>query len=208
MIATSFDVSLRDDFSTRSATQTRWTTARVNFFLLSVWFFVTSPFHFRPTRMYHRYIRHHRHWIKRVFGGGQHLLTGFNTASTLFRVGAVSSFEIVPWKSVCCQQTTPLTAKSISARLFSSPPKSSSFAVPTMGTDDHNRDGSAGTSTEEKSLYSGYEKWVRRLYATNMFHPVKLGLDNMKQLHQLLGNPMDDVSTGCVNFSSCCWSSL
>jgi hypothetical protein len=26
-----------------------------------------------------------------------------------------------------------------------------------------------------------------------MFHPVKLGLDNMRKLHQLLGNPMDDV---------------
>lgn len=65
----------------------------------------------------------------------------------------------------------------------------SSFAVPAMGTDTDN-DGSIATTE-----YTGYEKWVRRLYATNMFHPVKLGLENMHLLHKLLGNPMDDVST-------------
>jgi hypothetical protein len=64
-----------------------------------------------------------------------------------------------------------------------------------MGTDQddtttHAADGAGNSSTPQ---YSGYEKWVRRLYATNMFHPVKLGLDNMRQLHQLLGSPMDDV---------------
>jgi dihydrofolate synthase / folylpolyglutamate synthase len=41
--------------------------------------------------------------------------------------------------------------------------------------------------------HTDYEHWVRRLYATNMFHPVKLGLQNMKQLHSLLGNPMDQM---------------
>ena len=66
--------------------------------------------------------------------------------------------------------------------------KSSSFAVPDMGTGVDN-DGSNATSE-----YTGYEKWVRRLYATNMFHPVKLGLENMHMLHKLLGSPMDDVS--------------
>jgi dihydrofolate synthase / folylpolyglutamate synthase len=41
--------------------------------------------------------------------------------------------------------------------------------------------------------YSAYEIWVRRLYATNMFHPVKLGLTNIQELHALLGNPVDKV---------------
>jgi hypothetical protein len=41
--------------------------------------------------------------------------------------------------------------------------------------------------------YSDYEKWVRRLYMTNLFHPVKMGLSNMQQLHDIMGNPMDDV---------------
>jgi hypothetical protein len=58
-----------------------------------------------------------------------------------------------------------------------------------MGTDIDNDD---STFTDG---YTNYEKWVRRLYATNMFHPVKLGLENMHLLHKLLGNPMDDVST-------------
>lgn len=48
---------------------------------------------------------------------------------------------------------------------------------------------------EDSSKYTDYEKWVRRLYMTNLFHPVKMGLSNMQQLHDLMGNPMDDVST-------------
>uniref|UniRef100_A0A7S4EES4 Uncharacterized protein n=1 Tax=Pseudo-nitzschia australis TaxID=44445 RepID=A0A7S4EES4_9STRA len=63
----------------------------------------------------------------------------------------------------------------------------SSFSVPMMGTDDDD--------TIATSDHTGYEKWIRRLYATNMFHPVKLGLENMHILHGLLGSPMDDVST-------------
>lgn len=40
--------------------------------------------------------------------------------------------------------------------------------------------------------YTLYEKCVRRLYLTNLFHPVKLGLQNMEEIHAALGNPMDD----------------
>ena len=69
-----------------------------------------------------------------------------------------------------------------------SPSPAASFSVPAMGTGIDN-DGVIATDN-----YTGYEKWVRRLYATNMFHPVKLGLENMHLLHKLLGNPMDDVS--------------
>ena len=36
-----------------------------------------------------------------------------------------------------------------------------------------------------------YEKCVRRLYLTNLFHPVRLGLQNIEDLHSALGNPMD-----------------
>lgn len=71
--------------------------------------------------------------------------------------------------------------------------KSSSFSVPAMGTDIDN-DGSIAAAN-----CTGYEKWVRRLYATNMFHPVKLGLENMHLLHKLLGNPMDDVSASSAS---------
>ena len=65
--------------------------------------------------------------------------------------------------------------------------------MPAMGTDSA-KDGS--TATEK---YTGYEKWVRRLYATNMFHPVKLGLENMHLLHKLLGNPMDDPNRTVIH---------
>lgn len=41
--------------------------------------------------------------------------------------------------------------------------------------------------------HSDYERWVRRLYMTNMFHPVKLGLENIEKLYELLGNPLDDA---------------
>jgi len=47
--------------------------------------------------------------------------------------------------------------------------------------------------------YSEYENWVRRLYQTNKFHPVKLGLENIERLHDLLGRPMDQVR--CFFFS-------
>lgn len=39
--------------------------------------------------------------------------------------------------------------------------------------------------------YTPYERWVRRLYQTNLFHPVKLGLTNIEDLHKAMGNPMD-----------------
>ena len=47
----------------------------------------------------------------------------------------------------------------------------------------------------EKNEFTPYERWVRRLYQTNLFHPVKLGLQNMEVLHEMLGRPMDKVSS-------------
>jgi len=71
--------------------------------------------------------------------------------------------------------------------------KGASFAVPAMGTGGDN-DGSTVAGN-----HTGYEKWVRRLYATNMFHPVKLGLENMHLLHKLMGKPMDDPNRVVVH---------
>lgn len=203
MDATSVHVS--HDFETQSSIHIPSTTvARIHSIILVVWIFVSTLFSFRPSRMYHRHILHsNHHWLQRAIGGGPYRLTGVTAASTLFRGVAVSSFQLVPTKSVSCQHTTPSATTSISAPLFSSPPKLSNFAVPTMGTDGDNHDCTSETSSNTKeNHYSGYEKWVRRLYATNMFHPVKLGLDNMKQLHRLLGYPMDDVSACIVIYSS------
>lgn len=52
-------------------------------------------------------------------------------------------------------------------------------------------DGSKSTTSNEQ--YSLYEQNVRRLYLTNLFHPVKMGLTNIEKLHKALGNPMDKV---------------
>jgi len=49
-------------------------------------------------------------------------------------------------------------------------------------------------SKETKRQFTPYEQWVRRLYQTNLFHPVKLGLQNMNELHELLGRPMDKLT--------------
>ena len=40
---------------------------------------------------------------------------------------------------------------------------------------------------------SRYELTVRKLYQVNMWHPVKLGLENIERLHGLLGNPMQGM---------------
>ena len=66
---------------------------------------------------------------------------------------------------------------------------------------------------DTKKQHTSYDEWVRRLYMTNLFHPVKMGLTNMQRMHQLLGNPMDDVSTNyhlprffpklCMPFREC-----
>ena len=47
---------------------------------------------------------------------------------------------------------------------------------------------------EESENWSNYERLVRKLYMTNLFNPVKLGLENMDRLHKILGSPMDQVS--------------
>lgn len=47
--------------------------------------------------------------------------------------------------------------------------------------------------------FTTYEKCVRRLYLTNLFHPVKLGLQNMQELHSALGNPMDATPTNPIS---------
>ena len=39
-------------------------------------------------------------------------------------------------------------------------------------------------------MLSKYESAVRKLYQVNMWNPVKLGLDNSKSLHKLIGSPM------------------
>jgi dihydrofolate synthase/folylpolyglutamate synthase len=46
---------------------------------------------------------------------------------------------------------------------------------------------------DSMQLYTDYEMAVRKLYTINMYHPVKLGLDNIQFLHGSMGNPMDRI---------------
>ena len=69
-------------------------------------------------------------------------------------------------------------------------------SLPTMGINEDNT--STQDQEDDENKYSDYEKWVRRLYMTNMFHPVKMGLTNMMELHKLMGAPMDDVGVTCL----------
>eukprot|EP00526_Cylindrotheca_closterium_P011897 CAMPEP_0113628368 /NCGR_PEP_ID=MMETSP0017_2-20120614/14698_1 /TAXON_ID=2856 /ORGANISM="Cylindrotheca closterium" /LENGTH=466 /DNA_ID=CAMNT_0000538669 /DNA_START=276 /DNA_END=1676 /DNA_ORIENTATION=- /assembly_acc=CAM_ASM_000147 len=57
------------------------------------------------------------------------------------------------------------------------------------------------TGDASSTAHTDYEKWVRRLYLTNLFHPVKMGLTNIQRLHKLVGNPMDDPSRVVVHIA-------
>ena len=46
---------------------------------------------------------------------------------------------------------------------------------------------------QEEQSFTPYEQWVRRLYMTNLFHPVKLGLQNIHQLYDALEKPLDSI---------------
>jgi dihydrofolate synthase/folylpolyglutamate synthase len=46
---------------------------------------------------------------------------------------------------------------------------------------------------------TNYERLVRKLYMTNLFNPVKLGLENMDKLHALLDRPMDNPTIAVVH---------
>mmetsp|Transcript_37519 Transcript_37519/g.57199 ORF Transcript_37519/g.57199 Transcript_37519/m.57199 type:complete len:506 (+) Transcript_37519:42-1559(+) len=44
-----------------------------------------------------------------------------------------------------------------------------------------------------------YDLLVRKLYTVNLFHPVKMGLKSIEQLHKALGNPMDDPNITIIH---------
>jgi len=56
-------------------------------------------------------------------------------------------------------------------------------------------------ATNQHEGCSNYERLVRKLYTTNLFNPVKLGLENMVKLHEALGSPMDEPSISVVHIA-------
>lgn len=57
------------------------------------------------------------------------------------------------------------------------------------------------TSDDEEKAeeWTNYERLVRKLYMTNLFNPVKLGLENMDKLHGSIGSPMDRSDIAVVH---------
>lgn len=60
------------------------------------------------------------------------------------------------------------------------------------------------TQDSGEKKYTLYEELIRKLYMTNLFNPVKLGLDNTFALHEAIGSPIDNVSytNGIIIMSS------
>ena len=46
---------------------------------------------------------------------------------------------------------------------------------------------------KSRTNFTKYEKLVRRLYKTNLYHPVKLGLENMQRLNEAMGFPLNNL---------------
>ena len=116
---------------------------------------------------------------------------------TLFVAPTPSSQRqrVLPFKStlLACHRL-PETRANTHTKLFSSITSIKGGAMDDMPPNNGSRPiDNGGDDTKEQ--HTSYEEWVRRLYMTNLFHPVKMGLTNMQRIHQLLGNPMDDVST-------------
>mmetsp|Transcript_12159 Transcript_12159/g.18851 ORF Transcript_12159/g.18851 Transcript_12159/m.18851 type:complete len:565 (-) Transcript_12159:117-1811(-) len=107
----------------------------------------------------------------------QHRLSRFLRATpswpSHYKTTAVAYLSLFP---VCsASKSHPFQRKSISSK------------TNTMETFDNKRD-------DEDRQYTEYERIVRKLYQINLFNPVNLGLENTIRLHELLGNPLDNVT--------------
>lgn len=75
---------------------------------------------------------------------------------------------------------------------LSSTMRSFSSSTPTDATNNE---------VKEEREWSNYEKLVRKLYMTNLFNPVKLGLENMDKLHKAIGSPMDKPNISVIHIA-------
>ena len=62
-------------------------------------------------------------------------------------------------------------------------------------------DATNNNGVKEEREWSNYEKLVRKLYMTNLFNPVKLGLENMDKLHKAIGSPMDKPNISVIHIA-------
>lgn len=78
---------------------------------------------------------------------------------------------------------------------------STSTPVPSVLAEEELTSCKSNNNNNNNNSHSIYEEMVRRLYMTNLFHPVKMGLQNIEQLHEALGSPMDDPNTSIIHIA-------
>ena len=100
------------------------------------------------------------------------------------------SSNLIPRSSL--QQRSYSASSSLFANNIDAPSSSSQKRYTSSNTSSSHKPQSG---EEESENWSNYERLVRKLYMTNLFNPVKLGLENMDRLHKILGSPMDQVSS-------------
>ncbi|KAL3822478.1 hypothetical protein ACHAXA_006906 [Cyclostephanos tholiformis] len=100
---------------------------------------------------------------------------------------------------------TPLLPRQVPQQMSSSsstppPPPPPPFVAGGRGhTQQQSRGSTSPLGGGHGDDVSDYERLVRKLYMTNLFNPVKLGLENMDKLHDILGRPMDDPRVSVVH---------
>lgn len=93
---------------------------------------------------------------------------------------------------------SPTTAL-FSSTVSNNSPSSSPDANQDHGQQQQRKEEGDETTSTKSTTTSEYEQLVRKLYMTNLFNPVKLGLDNMHRLHRALGKPMEKYDVSVVH---------
>ncbi|GKZ00188.1 hypothetical protein MPSEU_000971800 [Mayamaea pseudoterrestris] len=134
--------------------------------------------------------------------------TIYSSPQALPRVCSLDSFPTKNYRLTSIPLTTHSLTTHPTTRLLVSPRSMSSNA--STSTNNFNANGENKQSTGSRNASNAeisdinnttdttapapdYDVWVRRLYTTNLYQPVKMGLDNIQQLYNLLGKPLDDV---------------
>jgi len=101
-------------------------------------------------------------------------------------------------KSALQPSNMPLLSTSLILSSF----RSNSNGASRLSSSSSRKQSTSDDDTEqEEGSWSNYERLVRKLYMTNLFNPVKLGLENMDRLHKLLGIPMDQPTVAVVHIA-------
>jgi len=88
-----------------------------------------------------------------------------------------------------------------SSSLSSSTMRSTIRSSSSIGASSNMAEIESANGIKEQREWSNYEKLVRKLYMTNLYNPVKLGLENMDKLHKAIGSPMDQPDVSVIHIA-------